>query len=150
MDYGRVINNDCPMPKQGGTTMWCEECEDNRPCKAIPVPVVRNEPSERNYSYPLNELDWSEKVQSGYLANLPWIHVFQRGRECSACGEQWVTYEVAEDVIFSYIGALSSQDRAAEALNEARNVREEAVRTLTRLKKQLGAIGEHLPDLKDT
>ena len=130
--------------------MWCEECEDERPCKAIPVPVVRDQPSERNYSDPLRELDWSEKWQSGSFTSIPGLHFFRRGRECTVCGEQWVTYEVAEDVIDSYMYALSLRDRAAEALNEARNVREEAKRTLTRLKKQLDVIGEHLPDKRNT
>ena len=42
------------------------------------------------------------------------------------------------------------QRSAATALSEARSVREEAVRTLARLKKKFDAIDEHLPDLEDT
>lgn len=136
MEFDWFVSNDCSVPKQGGTWMWCETCHEETPCKAIPVPEVE-------------QMGWSEKWQSGYFTDLPELHFFKRGRECTACEARWVTYEVDDGAISHYLSVLELQDRAAETLQEAQNLRKEVNRALARLKKQFDAIGEDLPDLKD-
>jgi hypothetical protein len=65
---------------KGGTDMYCPYCKEVATCKAVPAAKVT--------------ADASDYTQRKYYTEHKDIHFFQRGRECLACGNEFVSAEV--------------------------------------------------------
>jgi hypothetical protein len=67
---------------QGGTKLWCPDCEKVRVCKGINPSEVAGESGQRWQRTDHKDINW-----------------FRRGRECQDCSFQFLTAEVDEDFL---------------------------------------------------
>ena len=103
------------MPKgNGGTQMWCPQCEEIHTCKAIPAAKVTDDPKDygQRWHYP--------KHQD--------VQFFQRGRVCLSCGHRFVTSECDRQFLSELIelrNALADVRSNAESyISESRGASE--------------------------
>lgn len=67
---------------QGGTRMYCPECQDETICKAIDPSRIAYESGQRWYRIDYSDLNW-----------------FRRGRHCLECGYEFLTAELDENFL---------------------------------------------------
>lgn len=107
----------------GGTDMWCPNCESITTCRAIPGASVTDK-----------SRDYAQRWHHNTYPDLNW---FQRGRECLACQEKFLTGEMNLQYLFELAelrSALSEVKANAEAYSaESRN----AAASLTKLSDSL-------------
>jgi len=62
--------------------MTCPECKEIQVCRAIPPGELAAESGQRWHRIGHEDVSW-----------------FRRGRECLACGNEWLTAELPEDLV---------------------------------------------------
>ncbi|GMV90869.1 MAG: hypothetical protein AMXMBFR82_06470 [Candidatus Hydrogenedentota bacterium] len=67
---------------QGGTQMWCPECESVQVCAAVSLSRLGYESGQRWYKSDHPDINW-----------------FRRGRVCQNCGCEFVTAELNENFL---------------------------------------------------
>src|SRR5262245_34447233 len=68
--------------EQGGTQMYCPECDGIQVCKAVPLSELGYKSGQRLYRTDHSDIRW-----------------FRRGRECLTCSHQFTTAEIDEDFL---------------------------------------------------
>ena len=111
---------------KGGTDMFCPGCKSINTCKAVPVPQVT--------------MRTSDYGQRRYYKKHADLQFFQRGRECLACGHEFVSAEVDR-------GFLEELVELRDALRELKSNAESYVKesaaaseSLSKLSASLGVL----------
>ena len=89
---------------KGGTDMYCPSCKEVTTCKAVPAAQVTYNPSDYG--------------QRKYYSTHNDIQIFQRGRECLSCRNEFVSAEVDLQFLEELVelrGALTDLKGNAEA-----------------------------------
>lgn len=108
---------------QGGTQIYCPQCERVRVCKAINPSYIAYESGQR----------WSRTDHTD-------INWFRRGRECLICGHEFLTAELDENFVTELVelrDALSEIKRNAEAYTKESAA---AATSLEKLTKSLSVL----------
>ena len=111
----------------GGTAMYCPQCQDITTCKAIPVPKITGDTA-----------DYSQRCVHAAHGDLNW---FQRGRECLTCGHTFITSEVNTDFVFELV-------ELRDALAEIKLHAEEYVRESKKASTSLSRLSDSLKVLR--
>lgn len=86
---------------QGGTQIYCPNCESIQICKAINPSSIANESGQRWMRRDHKDINW-----------------FRRGRECQQCFHEFLTAELDEDFVTELV-------KLREALSEIKKNAEE-------------------------
>lgn len=113
-----------PRVAQGGTQIWCPECEEVRVCAAVNPSTLGNPSGQRWYKQRHVDIQW-----------------FRRGRICQTCGHQFLTAEVNEQFLDELV-------ELRDALREIKSNAEAYVKQSSAAAKSLAKLSQSLSVLR--
>ncbi|MDM8541149.1 hypothetical protein QUF90_08670 [Desulfococcaceae bacterium HSG9] len=112
--------------KPKGTKMFCPSCEEHRKCEAVSVAKI--------------SCKTDDYEQRKYIDKHDDIKIFQRGRICSRCQHEFITYEVDSDLIWELVELRESLSKIKQHAEKYKSESNKASKSLSKLSNSLNIL----------